>query len=348
MNLLRMRARKGLSPYLVGISVSVTVFIIGYALVTLSEANEVKTFKFSSTNAQGPVFELASVDPSHVKVGDSQTFKVKVSDPAGVVSVIATTQLDTRKRDIALTPEDESANCTDCVWSGMWEVNDTSDNTYETTIIATNALGEKNSVTISWTDPCSPPISGSWTLDGNCAISDTQGLEEGTFFIPDDKTLTILNGGIWVYQQGHPISIYGTIAIEDGGKLVRSLLWAPDGDNNGYSTSVSAQVASESQPASNYVRRKNLIGFGDCYDENASVKPGQTTYFSSHRGDGSYDYDCSGGEEKKWMSITSCSCSKYSCTSGIGWAGSVPVCGSSGTYYTNTGCGYEMRTQLCR
>lgn len=32
----------------------------------------------------------------------------------------------------------------------------------------------------------------------------------------------------------------------------------------------------------------------DCYDSNASARPGQTQCFSSHRGDGSFDYNCDG------------------------------------------------------
>lgn len=32
----------------------------------------------------------------------------------------------------------------------------------------------------------------------------------------------------------------------------------------------------------------------DCYDQNANARPGQLTYFTSQRGDGSFDYDCSG------------------------------------------------------
>jgi hypothetical protein len=36
----------------------------------------------------------------------------------------------------------------------------------------------------------------------------------------------------------------------------------------------------------------------DCYDRNADARPGQTSYFQSHRGDGSYDYNCDGIEEK--------------------------------------------------
>lgn len=33
----------------------------------------------------------------------------------------------------------------------------------------------------------------------------------------------------------------------------------------------------------------------DCYDSNANARPGQTSYFATNRGDGSFDYDCDGG-----------------------------------------------------
>lgn len=34
----------------------------------------------------------------------------------------------------------------------------------------------------------------------------------------------------------------------------------------------------------------------DCYDSNSSARPGQTQCFSSDRGDGSFDYNCDGGQ----------------------------------------------------
>lgn len=36
---------------------------------------------------------------------------------------------------------------------------------------------------------------------------------------------------------------------------------------------------------------------GDCYDSNPSASPNQTSWFSTQRGDGSFDYDCSGVTE---------------------------------------------------
>ena len=34
--------------------------------------------------------------------------------------------------------------------------------------------------------------------------------------------------------------------------------------------------------------------YTDCYDANGNARPGQTTCYTSHRGDGSYDYNCDG------------------------------------------------------
>jgi hypothetical protein len=37
----------------------------------------------------------------------------------------------------------------------------------------------------------------------------------------------------------------------------------------------------------------------DCYDANANAHPGQTSYFTVDRGDGSFDYNCNGSADKK-------------------------------------------------
>jgi hypothetical protein len=35
----------------------------------------------------------------------------------------------------------------------------------------------------------------------------------------------------------------------------------------------------------------------DCYDQNLLVHPGQTEFYTTDRGDGSFDYNCVSGEE---------------------------------------------------
>lgn len=77
----------------------------------------------------------------------------------------------------------------------------------------------------------------------------------------------------------------------------------------------------------------------DCYDANANARPGQTTYYSSNRGDGSFDYDCSGGVSKQSVSEdTACDACV---TDGV-------LCVSTGRTYTPTaGCGTSTTDDSC-
>ena len=42
-----------------------------------------------------------------------------------------------------------------------------------------------------------------------------------------------------------------------------------------------------------------VINSFDCYDSNANAKSGQTNYFTAHRGDSSFDYNCNRAEDKQ-------------------------------------------------
>jgi hypothetical protein len=79
----------------------------------------------------------------------------------------------------------------------------------------------------------------------------------------------------------------------------------------------------------------------DCYDNNADARPTQTAYFSSSRGDGSYDYDCSGSEDQLYFGTGSCvSSSIIDCDlNPEGWQSTVPACGQGGNYVD--GCDFD-------
>jgi len=79
----------------------------------------------------------------------------------------------------------------------------------------------------------------------------------------------------------------------------------------------------------------------DCYDLNANAHPGQTSYYSSNRGDGSYDYDCDAAETKnpKRNCITDCPAADTCCLGcgamcHVGYYNLVPSCGASGSFVT--------------
>jgi hypothetical protein len=81
----------------------------------------------------------------------------------------------------------------------------------------------------------------------------------------------------------------------------------------------------------------------DCYDQNADAYPGQTQYFETDRGDGSYDYNCNDTEAKEWPDVASGSCEQQglSCKwvegSSSGWSISVvPSCGTEAQHESHT------------
>jgi hypothetical protein len=94
----------------------------------------------------------------------------------------------------------------------------------------------------------------------------------------------------------------------------------------------------------------------DCYDGNANAKPGQQTWYTSHRGDGSYDYDCNGSATRRWPQ-TGGNCSTilgFCSATQIGYKGGIPACGNAGTWLYGCDTGFfdcddetESRTQQC-
>ena len=82
----------------------------------------------------------------------------------------------------------------------------------------------------------------------------------------------------------------------------------------------------------------------DCYDNDATAAPGETAYHTSDRGDGSYDWNCSGTEEKYYGSAYSCPLTSL-CTLTEGWRSGVASCGTSASYVT--GCSLNIYTISC-
>jgi hypothetical protein len=108
---------------------------------------------------------------------------------------------------------------------------------------------------------------------------------------------------------------------------------------------------------------------GDCLDTNPQVWPGQPQYFATHRGDGSFDYDCNGSDDGLYGfaagSACNCNCVPWccpwfiynlGCTGGaVGWM-SGGGCGNYGIW--SLGCATapldycahltEQRLQTCK
>jgi hypothetical protein len=119
-------------------------------------------------------------------------------------------------------------------------------------------------------------------------------------------------------------------------------VWYRDADKDGYGDKKSAQRASK-QPAG------HVANSLDCYDANPDARPGQNRYFTQHRGDGSFDYDCDGSATPAEQ-IVSGGCKQITllgypthCWADEGWQGSVPGCGQQGRWLDSC----EVATLSC-
>jgi hypothetical protein len=130
--------------------------------------------------------------------------------------------------------------------------------------------------------------------------------------------------------------------------------WYFDDDNDGYGTTSYQCLCA----ASGDYRADNN---DDCYDLNSAAKPSATsTWHTTNRGDGSYDWDCDAVATKQYTANYDCTVDwdGFSCdTHTDGWStSSDPACGSSGTWDTGCSaawfaCDYSSsssRTQGCR
>jgi hypothetical protein len=120
-----------------------------------------------------------------------------------------------------------------------------------------------------------------------------------------------------------------------------------DSDGDGYGNGGNSQCLCSA--SGNYT----VTNGNDCYDSNGDARPGQSAWYTTHRGDNNFDYDCNGSQTKRYNGSGSCggwpSCSTYN-----GWNSGNPSCGNTGSWVT--GCSTDWfscdkntsnRTQEC-
>lgn len=135
----------------------------------------------------------------------------------------------------------------------------------------------------------------------------------------------------------------------------------PDADGDGFGDETVEPVE-----ACEVLPEGHVTNGDDCYDDNADAKPGATTWSTVDRGDGSYDYNCDGDQEKNWPDMQICADPDADppvdgfrgwaliCLMNVGgtcqsWS-SVPECGMAGKWRTNGDCTGQAFTvtQRCR
>jgi hypothetical protein len=321
---------------------------------------------------------------------------------------------------------EENINYPKLKYENSWIVRDTHDKTYHTVFVVEDVLGNKNSITLAWSDACSIPPGGDWTLSYNCTITSPDGVDNGNVTI---STYTLTLNSNFVFNPGKTITINsGSIVVGSGGIIQKAYIYLQDADSDNYipQSSYTQYTYSNSTWSSPYRRRYlfSSINYGDCDDNNASVyagntyyidrdgdgygdyytagtlsctqpsgyvanngdcydynvnaRPGQSSYFGSNRGDGSFDYDCSGNEESpygfntapthkcifdgsscldanaiyqdpgwgntQWQQI---GCNTVNCFATAMYAGNSVLCGQYGNYYNRGLTGCYMQSGYC-
>lgn len=154
------------------------------------------------------------------------------------------------------------------------------------------------------TTSCVPPVAGGWSLTNtDCDDNTTTYYQTLSSGYPDydgdgvnpSSTAGACSGSS--LRPGVGASSGTDCNSTDGGKW-QNLTGYTDADNDTYTTGGSVQVCSGSTVPSGY--RATASGTADCYDTNSNAKPGQSSYFTTDRGDGSYDYDCDSGTNMQY------------------------------------------------
>jgi pimeloyl-ACP methyl ester carboxylesterase len=87
----------------------------------------------------------------------------------------------------------------------------------------------------------------------------------------------------------------------------------------------------------------------DCYDQNPSARPGQAHHFVTDRGDGSFDYDCSGTQTPhlpstfEWRDDWGQGCR----ATRDGWVRGVAACGTNQEFANDAGCHWSWWSCNC-
>jgi hypothetical protein len=112
-----------------------------------------------------------------------------------------------------------------------------------------------------------------------------------------------------------------------------------DADNDGYRPNATAMVTSPDADCYDYGEASFGAPTTDCYDNNSSANPGSSSWFTNHRGDGSYDYNCDGSESMRSSYPASGVCSSGNIVFfTAGWVSTVPGCGSSEDWAGSCSC----------
>jgi len=213
--------------------------------------------------------DLVRTDQAAVSEKDFENQRYLVKDGKLLISDIGRKTSDLA--DGLLSRQAEAAALQKFVYEGQWTVRDTHVKTYHTVFRAEDASGRKNSITLSWTDPCNAPATGNWTVNvSDSCTNTTSGIENGNIVVATGGTLTLTSSTI-VWNPGYSIQLTGgSIAIGSGTQFRQAYLYYTDGDADTRAPNNTRSMDTVTSK-SGFVRLASAASTSDCNDGNASV-----------------------------------------------------------------------------
>ncbi|MEK7630092.1 MAG: hypothetical protein AAB432_01770 [Patescibacteria group bacterium] len=283
-----------------GVVILITLLSFSYFQVTspLFVANKDNAFSFTTITETktGPKFVSGKIDPLNVHVGDTQKMNVAIESNSPLKRAWAEIQTDNTIITVDLrlisTKNAENSLVIENVYEGSWIVHDTHRATYRTTFFALDENGQTAKNVLAWSDPCN--FSGG-QLQTNCSYaSGIDGVDNANMSFAAGTSITLSGTAQLVFNPGKSMTIgNGTINLGSGTSIKKSNMYYTDTDGDGHAPNATVNL-------SGGTRVYAASGTNDCYDSgtNASnVHPNQTSFFTTARGDGSFDYDCNGQQE---------------------------------------------------
>lgn len=288
-----------------------------------------------------PQITKVSIDPPDVRVGHLQNLSITIISDSKSNLVTTETKTDHKTVTLLLGLTKEEGN--EKTYETSWKVEDTHDVTYHTKFIVRDAEGNQNEVTIAWTDPCGIQNGGDWTMTSDCTISATDGIDNGDVTI-QSGTLTL--NAPFIFNAGKTLTLSGgAILFNSSAEIRKDKLWQIDADNDG-APADSTMYAQESAPTNGKRRYLLTTSTIDCLDSNASVPDNSGTFYTTDRGDGSFDYNCDTTEEKNTATRNVCggypNCFATAPTPACGQSYSWQTCGNLGSFCTTLASGNGM------
>ncbi|MBI4397393.1 MAG: hypothetical protein HY548_09875 [Elusimicrobia bacterium] len=207
-------------------------------------------------SSKGGLITKAYIHPEKVHVGDRQEFLIV----ADADRVTAETKTDNNLFTLHLTEIGQG-------WYGSWIVQDTVSKEYATIFTATRGT-HTHTITLAWSDPCTPPPGGDWTTDAaNCNFSGVNGVDNGNLTINGSNTITIITGSTFAWNSGKQINMNsGSIVVGNGAVLKQTYLWMVDADSDG-TPAAATQYSGDTVPVGG-ARRRSLLSSVSAVDCN--------------------------------------------------------------------------------